>query len=55
LTWHDAADARMKLKVPTTQRHHHEQVGHACWLTISQVRFLCRLSTYYFFWIFKNL
>jgi len=44
--WHDAASVRIKLKVPATQHHHCKHAAHACWLAISQVRFLYGLPTY---------
>jgi len=46
LTWLDAADVRMKLKVFATQRHHRERAARARRLAISQVRFLYGLPTY---------
>ena len=46
LTWRDAASVRIKLKVPPTQRHHHERAARARWLAISKVRFLYGLTTY---------
>jgi len=44
----DAAIIRIKLKVPTTQRHHHERAARTRWLAISQVRFFYGLPTYNF-------
>jgi len=46
LMWGDAASTRIKLKVPSTQHHHHDRAVRARWLTISQVRFLYGLPTY---------
>jgi len=46
LTWGDAASIRIKVKVPATQRHHHECAARARWLAISQVRLLYGLPTY---------
>jgi len=45
LTWVDAASIGIKLKVPATQRHHHERAARARWLAISQVRFLYGMPT----------
>jgi len=46
LMWHDAASVRIKLKVPTTQRHHCECAARARWLTILQVQFPYGLPMY---------
>ena len=37
----------MKLKVPTTQRHHRQRAACARWLAILQVRFLYGQPTYF--------
>jgi len=44
--WHDATSVKIKLKVPATQRHHHEHAVCARWLIIPKVRFLYGVPTY---------
>ena len=46
MTWRDAASVRIKLKVPTTQRHNRDRAARARWLAILKVRFLYGLPTY---------
>jgi hypothetical protein len=54
MTWHDAASVRIMLRVLTTQRHNCERAARACWLAISQVRFLYGLPTYIGVYTFKD-
>jgi len=46
LRWRDTAGVKIKLKVPTVQRHHRECAARARCLAISNVRFLYGLPLY---------